>query len=93
MTRKPQNLGRAISIIAAFEREADALFEDLAAFHAPSECYRDVARGEGRRFRQVRRHACHVAGVRNIRELRRAVLASVPTWDRFNHFRLGINAI
>lgn len=93
MKNKLQNLGRAISIIAAHERATDAIFDDLEAFYAPSECYQDVSRGEARRFRQVRRHACHVAGVRNLRELRRAVLAVVPTWDRFNHFRLGIRAI
>lgn len=93
MNRRPQNLGRAISIIAAHERASDAMFEDAAAFHAPSECYPIIARGEARRFRQVRRHACAVAGVRNLRELRRAVLVAVPTWDRFNHFRLGIQAL
>lgn len=86
-------LGKAISIIAAFERGVAALHDDVRAFHAPSECHDIVARGAAKRFRLVRRHACHVAGVRNIRQLRRAIKRACPTWDRYNHFRLGIQSV
>lgn len=88
-----QNLGRAVSILLAAQREADYAYEDLAAFHAPSECYPIVSRGIARRFRLVRRRACHAAGVKNLAALRRAVKKAVPTWDRYNHHRLGIDAI
>lgn len=88
-----QNLGKAVSIIIAFERDSAFAYEELAAYHAPGECYELVERGQRRRFRLVRRRACHAAGVKNLRLLRRAVKRAVPTWDRYNHFRLGIQSI
>jgi hypothetical protein len=90
MTRQ---IGKAVGILMRFDRECDAMFEDLRAFHAPSECYGDVEHGQRRRFRQFRRHACRVAGVRNLAQLRREVLRSCPTWDRYNHHRLGVSGI
>jgi hypothetical protein len=93
MPKSKQTLGRAVSILAAFDRQCHAEYDDLAAFHAPSECADIVDRGQRRRFRQVRRHACHVAGVKNLNQMRRAVKRAVPTWDRYNHFRLGIESI
>jgi hypothetical protein len=87
------NLGKAVGILLKFERDANYAFEDLRAFHAPSECYGDVSSGLQKRFRLVRRHACHVAGVKNLAQLRREVKRVCPTWDRYNHHRLGIEAI
>lgn len=87
------NLGKAVSILAAFERQTAFVYDDLSAFHAPSECYPLVERRLARRFRIVRRHACRVAGVKNLRQLRRAVKRVCPTWDRLNYHRLGIGAI
>jgi hypothetical protein len=86
-------LGKAVGILLRFEQETSYCYEDLRAFHAPSECYGDVERGLRRRFRTVRRHACSVAGVKNLRALRKRVKAVCPTWDRYNHFRLGIQEI
>lgn len=86
-------LGKAVGILLRHDRQLNDMYEDLRCFHAPSECYGDVNRGHARRFRLVRRHACHVAGVKNLRALRRKVLAACPTWDRYNHFRLGVEAI
>jgi hypothetical protein len=88
-----QQLGKAVSILKKFDDDAASLFDDLAAFYAPSECYADVKLGLARRFRQVRRYACHVAGVKNLRQLRRAVIRVCPTWDRYNYHRLGIDCI
>lgn len=88
-----RQLGKAVGILLRFDRECDAMFDDLRAFHAPSECYGDVEHGQRRRFRQVRRHALHVAGVKNLAQLRRAVQKVCPTWDRYNHHRLGVEAI
>jgi hypothetical protein len=88
-----RQLGKAVGILLAFDRLSDAQFEDLHAFHAPSECYGDVEHGLRRRFRTVRRHACHVAGCKNLAQLRRAVIKVCPTWDRYNHHRLGISVI
>lgn len=87
------NLGRAVSIIVKFERQCHEQFDDLEAYYAPSECYRDVERGQRRRFRLVRRRACHAAGVKNLRQLRKACIKAVPTWDRYCHFRLGLDMI
>jgi hypothetical protein len=86
-------LGKAVSILMAHQRLGDAYYDDLHAFHAPSECYADVNKGLMRSFRPVRKHACRVAGVKNLKQLRRAVKKACPTWDRYNHFRLGVQAI
>lgn len=87
------NLGKAVSILLAFERDAALAYDDLAGFYAPGECYPLVARGLARRFRLVRRRACRAAGVRSLPQLRRAVKRVCPTWDRYNHHRLGIDSI
>lgn len=86
-------LGKAIGILIQHQRTADAYYEDLHAFHAPSECYGDVNKGLRREFRLVRKHACRVAGVKNLQQLRRAVKKACPTWDRYNHFKLGVECI
>jgi hypothetical protein len=90
-----RQLGKAVSILLEeSKRNGNAYeYEDLSAFHAPSEFYGDVARGQARRFRQVRRRACHMAGVKTLRQLRREVKKVCPTWDRYNYSRLGIDWI
>lgn len=87
------NLGKAISILLQHERKSADFYEDLSAFHAPSECHPVVSRGLARDFRTVRKHACATAGVKNLTQLRRAVKRVCPTWDRLNHYRLGITSI
>lgn len=87
------NLGKAISILKAYQDQSSFLYDDLAAFHAPSECYPIVERGIARKFRTARRHACRVAGVKNLKQLRRRIKRVCPTWDRLNYYRLGINSI
>lgn len=47
-------LGKAVGILMRYDREVDAMYEDLHAFHAPSECYVDVERGLMKRFRLYR---------------------------------------
>lgn len=86
-------LGRAISILMAHEDRGARLQADLDAFNAPSECWHDVSRGECRRFRIVRKHACAVAGVKNLKALRKAVKRACPTWDRYNHHRIGLGCL
>jgi hypothetical protein len=54
-------LGKALSIILVHEAGEIAMHEDVDAFHAPSECHRDVSKGEMRRLRTARRHAEAVA--------------------------------
>jgi hypothetical protein len=83
----------AVGILLRHQQECHEVFEDARAFHAPSECYPIISRGQAVRFRRVRRHACRVAGVKNLAQLRKAVKKACPTWDRYNHFRLGIEAI
>lgn len=83
------HLGKAVSILLKFENEVDAMYDDLKAFHAPGECYRDVEKGLAKRFRTYRRHACRVAGVRNLFQLRKAIKRVCPSWDRYCYYRLG----
>lgn len=66
------NLGKAISILVSAQMRECEMHEDVDAFHAPGECHRDVARGEGRRLRLARRRALHAAGLRSMALLRRA---------------------
>jgi hypothetical protein len=85
-------LGKAVGILLRHEQGVAYMYEDLHAFHAPSECY-PTEHQLGRSFRTARRHACRVAGVKTLAQLRRKVKKACPTWDRYNHFRLGIQAI
>lgn len=66
------NLGRALSILLESHRRETAICDDLRAYNAPSECFADAFRNEHKYVRQTQRHACHVAGVRNMRLLRAA---------------------
>lgn len=77
MKTAKQNLGRALTILLRAPMREAAICEDLAAFHAPSECYRDAFRGEAQRVRLEQRLACRVAGVRNMHLLRRAMRAAL----------------
>ena len=93
MTSKKQNLGRALSILIAHEQMCNDMHDDVDAFHAPSECRDTVRKWNARDFRRAKKHACSVAGVRNLRELRAACKRSVPSWDRYNYFRLGLSCV
>jgi hypothetical protein len=63
MTQRPRKLGKAIGIVAAAEVVEQCMHEDLSAFYAPSECHRDVRKGEVRRQRSAWRHAKSVSGL------------------------------
>jgi hypothetical protein len=56
------NLGRALTILIAAERVELELHEDVARWHATSECHGDVSRGEAHRKRLARRRAEAAAG-------------------------------
>lgn len=86
-------LGKAVGILMKHEDHVEAMYDDLSGFHAPSECYPIVEKGLAIRFRTVRKHACHVAGVKNLRQLRKAVKRVCPVWDRYNWHKLGIPGI
>ena len=68
-----RQLGKALGILLKQIEHEAMLHDDVAAWGAPSECHDLVARGQERRHRDAMRHACHVAGVRNGRLLRRAM--------------------
>jgi hypothetical protein len=87
-----RQIGKAISVLIKYERDLNFWYDDMAAFHAPSECYPDDRR-LGRMMRVPRHLACRIAGVKNLRQLRREAIRSCPTWDRYNWHRLGIQAI
>lgn len=57
------SLGRAFSIIAKANVLEGIMHEDVAAWHAPSECHGLVSRGEARRIRIAHRHARAVSGL------------------------------
>lgn len=48
------NFSRACSLVAGFNRQCRECIADLHAFHAPSECYRDVSKGLHRSLRKVK---------------------------------------
>jgi hypothetical protein len=81
-----RNLGKVLTILARQECDENFAHADLAAFGAPSECHRDVKRGETYRFRHARRYAEAVARrpyrviVREAR--RRGCPLGGPQWDR-----------
>jgi hypothetical protein len=81
-------LGKALTILLKEVKWEADIAEDLAAFHAPSECYKVAFRGQSGRNRQALRHACHVAGVRNKRLLRKA-FRKVLGNDRWVYYRYG----
>lgn len=56
-----RNLGRALTILVQQEVAEIELHDDVDAWHAPSECHRDVARYEAQRAREARKHAEAVA--------------------------------
>lgn len=68
-----RQLGKALGILIRQMEIENAMHADVDAWGAPSECHGLVARGSARRWREVRRHACHVAGVKNGRLLRQAM--------------------
>jgi len=65
-----QQLGKALSILIRAQRFECEMHEDVAAWHAPSECHALVAKGEGKRMRFARRRAEHAAGMK-MRDIRR----------------------
>ncbi len=83
-----QNLGKVMTILLMQEVREASYAADLAAFHAPSECYRDVERGAVRERRRTRRHAEAVAGA-PLRIIRREAwrrgqlqIGAGPVFDR-----------
>ena len=80
-------LGKAIGILINQQRHECALHADVDAWYAPSECHASVARGEESRARLARRHACHVANVKNLRQLRKQARARMgndaPIYRRY----------
>jgi hypothetical protein len=54
-------IGQALSVMWAAEAREIAMHMDVDAMHAPSECHRDVKRGEKKRLRLARKHAEAVA--------------------------------
>lgn len=61
--KKPQRLGKALTILARHQVNEQALHDDVDAFGAPGECHTLVSRNEHRRERQARKHAEAVAGM------------------------------
>lgn len=61
---KPQQLGRALSILFRAEALEHALHEEANAFHAPSECHELIGRAEAARMRLATRRAKAIAGHR-----------------------------
>lgn len=60
MTR---HLGKAITILAMHNVRESITHADIAAYHAPGEWHRIVAKGEPRRYRAARRLAKSVSGL------------------------------
>lgn len=56
-------LGKAFTILAQAQVREEIMHDDVAAFHAPSECHALVSKGEARRLREARRRAKAVSGL------------------------------
>lgn len=52
-----RNLGRVLSVLVMQEAGEHFAHADVDAWHAPSECHRDVARGAEKRARKARKQA------------------------------------
>jgi|KBSMisStaDraftv2_1062788.scaffolds.fasta_scaffold00166_22 hypothetical protein len=81
------NLGEVLTIVARAEAAHHFIDADLAAFHAPSECYADAHRHDAARARLVRRLAESVAR-RPFRVIareaaRRGMPLGSPRWQSF----------
>ena len=81
---KGRNIGKGASIYRAFARGCDQEFDDLHAFHAPSECVPLVQRSQLRRFRVVRRHIKSVTGLRFNAFIKEAERRTSGRWIYFN---------
>lgn len=60
MTRQ---LGRALSVLAKHFAQQEMIGMDLAAFHAPGECYPLAFRNRDREEREAMRHARSLSGL------------------------------
>jgi hypothetical protein len=56
-----KNLGKVVGILARAEADEHFAYEDLSAFHAPSECYPIVAKGLAKKNRRARKLAEAIA--------------------------------
>jgi hypothetical protein len=82
-------LGKAFSVLVVHHAAEAMIYADLHAYSAPSECYKDVEKGEIERYRLARRKAKATSGL-NRRMFNLAVKA-LPTraWDRALNERLA----
>jgi hypothetical protein len=64
MKPKGRNIGKGMTILRRFNRSENEIFDDLAAFYAPSECYGAVRESIERDFREVKRHIKAVTGLK-----------------------------
>ena len=80
-------LGKAIGILVQAVEHENALHDDVDAWHAPGECHAVVARGEAKRWRTAKRRALHTAGLKNMRQLRKAARRAMgndgPIYKRY----------
>lgn len=84
-----RQLGRAFSIIVRQQVQEGIFHDDIAAYHAPSECHALVSKGECQRARMAKRHAKSVSGLSRAAfnaELRKAERMAVgPEGPRWMH--------
>lgn len=74
------DIGKGLTILRREQRAHVERVADLDRFHAPSECYRDVERGEARRARIVRRIVKATTGLRFRVFLREVERRTSPRW-------------
>lgn len=91
-------LGKAIGVLAReHAKQAEILnhyAEDLYNFGAPSECYSKVYKDYKptfvRKMRQARRHALHIAGSRNMKHFKKALLKVSPKISKLLYEKYGM---
>lgn len=85
--RHVKNLGAALSLIIQQRRSEGELYNDLDAFHAPSECYPLVERRIDRERAETLKRIREMTGLKFKAVVREAVRRTSP---RFVHHVLGL---
>ena len=81
-----RNIGRACTMVLEFAKQQNEAYEDLRAFHAPSECYPLVRKSAVREHRRLRRRVKSVTGLKWVEFVNEIEHRTTP---RVTFYRLG----
>jgi len=87
--RTVPNVSRAVTLVLQHLRREAEGYDDLAAYYAPSECYRDYGRAVSRDARRVKRCVRGLTKMRYERFVRHVAAITSPKWV----YKVGLGAI